>query len=453
MKKLYSIALAAALLIPAAAKAEGPALEKILGEYPTTSITTCDWEAQLLAYPEGEDEQIAAWDAQYDENEFYTTFLNYKWKNAYTLTIAAGEGENEVVLTNWFPAAWDAEYNPFPALKGTYDPATGVITCPAVEWVDEYMVSEDVVKDYYTITAQDEEGEYDADNYKPVTFTVTEADGKITITYCDIAFVYDDYLFAYLYGWYGKASKEVEGETPVEPTPDPEPNENAPAYTEILGVYPTTGMITADLVGGELAYSDEVYDAWYAQFDKDNYASYWLYYTWENDYKLTIAAGEEENSVIITNWCPESWNETLPFPELKGTYDATTGVVTCEPAAWVDQYSEDGENYTDYYTICGALPSDAEYTGDNYPNITFTFTKDEESIKVAYCDIDFVDEYYLDPSLYLWDGKASKSLKAEEESINEISIAARGEWFNLQGVRVANPAHGLFIHNGRIVRK
>jgi hypothetical protein len=50
---------------------------------------------------------------------------------------------------------------------------------------------------------------------------------------------------------------------------------------------------------------------------------------------------------------------------------------------------------------------------------------------------------------------AGDLIEIEEGGIHDVTSAAsadNGAYYNLQGIRVANPTHGIYIHNGRKLR-
>lgn len=232
-----------------------------------------------------------------------------------------------------------------------------------------------------------------------------------------------------------------------------------PAFEDVLGTYPTTYMYTYNYVADSelLDYPEEAYDA----IDANN----WLCWKWYDGYTLVIEKGETDNSVVLKNWFPPVWEGGLPFPDLHGTYDALTGVITVQPAEWIDAYSYEEEDLLgrptgniieaeDLYTIC----KEHTKTTSNYHDGGL----DPFSIKVSVADgkmtlrfdnIAFVDDEYYYEYLEGYNGKASKDFAGISSVV--IDTDAPAEYYNLQGIRVASPARGTFyiVRQGDTITK
>jgi hypothetical protein len=348
---------------------------------------------------------------QHQLYDYYWFGGNYSWQLmdfAGTTMSITSEGGNTVKLNGFIVDEYTSEgetYTYSYDLVGEFDETSSTITFQPqliFTWDGGGM----------TITSAGDWGWFNttwAVSDTPFSATVGE-DGTITFDY-----------YAVTYGGYAYEYCQVN-----------------PVFTPVKSEEPA-------IVGKYTCTQNQIYDCFL--FGAENYAWQLIDFA-GNEMEITSEGGDtvKINGFIVDEYTSAGVTYTNSY-DLIGTYDAENSVINFEPQ-FIYSWTTDG--VTDGMTITGAGDW-GWWNSWNAPDLAFKATVAEDgTLTFDYTAITwggYVYEYNQLNAIFapVEDSNSIKTVTAD--TTDEAPI-----YYNLQGVRVANPTHGIFISKGKKIK-
>jgi hypothetical protein len=333
--------------------------------------------------------------------------VNYQWQlldfSGNTMTITS-EGDNTVKINGFIVDEYTSEGETVTAsydLVGEYDETSSTITFQPqliFTWDGGGM----------TITGAGDWSWWDSWDAPDLAFTATVGeDGTLTFDY--YAVTYNHYVYEY--------------------------SQVNPVFTPVKSEEPA-------IVGKYTCKQHQIYDGYlFGATESWNLVDFA-----GTEMEITSEGGNtvKLNGFIVDEYVSNGENKVITY-DLIGTYDAENSVINFEPQFI---YSWTTDDVTDGMTITGA--GDWSWWDEwNAPDLAFKATVGEDgTLTFDYTAIKWNNYVYEYDQLNAIFAPVENSIKTvTADTADEAPV-----YYNLQGVRVANPTHGIFISKGKKIK-